>query len=121
MLTRNSQASGTALVCGGFVLINAMVQAAHDVGLHPPVPVFGNGNALPGPFWHALSQQAQALLTQSDRIIAKGQGNFETLSKCSLNIFFLLLCMGDFLVRRFRVPRRTGLLNQTRRMPEPVA
>ena len=107
----------TALVRGGFVLNDATLEDAQAVGLPALVPVVGNGNALPGTVWHALSDQARALLADADMIVAKGQANFETLHESGLNIYYLLLCKCDYFVRRFQVPRLTGMFVNERRLP----
>jgi hypothetical protein len=111
----------TALVRGGFVLNDATLEDARAVGLDKLVPVVGNGNALPGTVWHALSPEARDLLSCADIIIAKGQANFETLSESGLNIYFLLLCKCSYFVRRFQVPRLTGMFVNERRLPPPPA
>lgn len=107
----------TVLVRGGFVLNDATVEDAHEVGLDAMVPVMGNGNAMPGTVWSALSPAAQALLREADMIVAKGQANFETMGECGLNVYYLLLCKCDYFVRRFGVPRLTGMFVNDRRLP----
>ena len=47
-------------------------------------------SAAPG-FPH-ISSEAREALESADLIIAKGQGNYETLHDCGLNIYYLFLC-----------------------------
>ena len=51
----------------------------------------------------------------ADLIIAKGQGNFETLQGCGLNIYYAFLCKCQFFADRFGVPIYTGMLVRERR------
>ena len=57
----------------------------------------------------------QKALHQADVIIAKGQGNFETMLSCGLNVYYLFLCKCDLFVQAFSVPRLTGVLLNERR------
>ena len=107
----------TLLVRGAPTLNDATVEDAQAVGLTGMLPVVGNGNACPGPVWPLLSDEARTLLGQADVLLAKGQANFETMNGCGLNAYYLLLCKCDYFVRRFRVPRLTGLFLNERRLP----
>ena len=44
-----------------------------------------------------------------DVIISKGQGNFETLNGCGLNIYYLFLCKCEWFVKRFGMERFKGV------------
>lgn len=108
----------TVLVRGAPVLNDATVEDARNVGLTEILPVIGNGNDFPGTVLNELSAEAAALLESADVIIAKGQANFETLCGCGGNVYYLLLCKCDYFVRRFSVPRLTGLFVNERRLPD---
>lgn len=107
----------TVLVRGAPILNDATLDDAHDVGLTDMAPVLGNGNGYPGTVRSALSAEAVALLDGADVILSKGQANFETLSGCRLNVYYLLLCKCPYFVRRFGVPRLTGMFVNERRLP----
>lgn len=47
-----------------------------------------------------------------DVLVSKGQGNFEGLSGCELNIFYLFLCKCDAFIQRFNVPQFTGVMTR---------
>ena len=49
-------------------------------------------------------------MENADVLIAKGQGNFETLQLCGLNIYYLFLCKCEMFARHFQVPQFTGIL-----------
>ena len=54
------------------------------------VPVMGNGSDAPGTILSTCSAAFRDRFARSDLVIAKGQGNYETLSKEDQDIFFLL-------------------------------
>ena len=85
---------------------------ARQVGLDQLVPVVGNGTAIPGTELDCISPAVHTLLTQADLIISKGQGNFETLHGCGLNIYYLFLCKCDYFVRKFQMERFQGVFTK---------
>ncbi|NLI20254.1 MAG: DUF89 family protein [Clostridiales bacterium] len=117
LMARYPQAGLTLMVRGAPTLNDATVEDAEAVGLTGLVSVIGNGSDLPGTIWDEISQEARRSLSEADVIVSKGQANFESLSGCGLNVYYLLLCKCDYFVRRFRVPRLTGLFVNERRMP----
>lgn len=102
----------TAVVRGEPVLNDATLEDARQVGLDQLVPVVGNGTAIPGTELDCISPAVHTLLTQADLIISKGQGNFETLHGCGLNIYYLFLCKCDYFVRKFQMERFQGVFTK---------
>ena len=47
-------------------------------------------------------------------LIAKGQGNYEGLSGCGLNIFYIFLCKCSLFMEHFGVPQFSGMLVRER-------
>ncbi|MBR3643329.1 MAG: hypothetical protein IKN57_07470 [Parasporobacterium sp.] len=45
-------------------------------------------------------------------ILAKGQGNYETMSDQGRHIFYEFLCKCDLFTSRFKVPRLTGIFTE---------
>ena len=101
LMARYPQISWTVIVRGAPTLNDATLQDAQETGLTALVQVIGNGSALPGTVWTDISPEARQFLIDADVVIAKGQANFETLSGCGLNVYYLLLCKCDYFVRRF--------------------
>ena len=62
---------------------------AQAVGLDEIVEVIDNGSDAPGTLLEDCSPEFRTRFANADCIIAKGQGNFESLSQQSGNIFFL--------------------------------
>jgi hypothetical protein len=79
------------VVVKGFPVINdATMEDAMLAGLPRIVEVIDNGSDAPGTILESCSQQFRDCFNNSDLIIAKGQGNYETISDVDKNIFFIL-------------------------------
>lgn len=102
----------TVLVRGGEVLNDATMEDAAQIGFDrmEGITVMGNGDRLAGTDLTRISPEARTAITEADLIIAKGQGNFETLQGCGLNVYYAFLCKCQFFADRFGVPVYTGML-----------
>ena len=80
----------TLAVRGGPVLNDATMADAQAVGMDEIAEVIDNGSDAPGTVLCDCSRAFQDSFKRADVVIAKGQGNFETLKDVSANIFFLL-------------------------------
>ncbi|HDI60783.1 MAG TPA: DUF89 family protein [Desulfobacteraceae bacterium] len=81
----------TAVVRGMPVINDATLEDAQAVGLTEVVQVVGNGSDAPGTLLETCTPIFLERFAAADLVIAKGQGNFETLSETSGKpIFFLL-------------------------------
>ncbi len=75
----------------GFPVINdATIEDAETSGISGIVPVITNGSDAPGTLLDECSGEFRDCFEQADLVIAKGQGNYETLSDHLGNLFFLL-------------------------------
>ena len=72
------------------ILNDATMEDAVQTGLTDIVPVIHNGSDAPGIVLEECSPEFREAFDQADLVIAKGQGNFETLSDVDKNIVFLL-------------------------------
>jgi len=79
----------TLVVRGAPVINDATMLDARTVGLHEIVEIIDNGSDAPGTVLSDCSPEFVERFEAADLIVAKGQGNFETLSKEPRNIFFL--------------------------------
>ena len=102
----------TVLVRGGPVLNDATMEDAIQVGFDrlEGITVMGNGDRLAGTALDRISPEARHAITEADLIIAKGQGNYETMQGCGLHIYYAFLCKCQFFADRFGVPIYTGML-----------
>ncbi len=111
----------TVIVRGYSVVNDATMEDAEEIGLTDLVNVIGNGSNVGGTWIPGISSESRELLYNADLIIAKGQGNFETLNDCGLNIYYLFLCKCDLFQRRFHAENLQGMfLNERRLIIEPV-
>ena len=111
----------TVIVRGYPVVNDATMEDAEAIGLTDLVNVIGNGSNVGGTWIPGISSESRELLYDADLIIAKGQGNFETLNDCGLNIYYLFLCKCDLFQRRFHAENLQGMfLNERRLVMEPV-
>ena len=111
----------TVIVRGYPVVNDATMEDAEEIGLTDLVRIIGNGSNVGGTWIPGITSEARDLLYDADLIIAKGQGNFETLNDCGLNIYYLFLCKCDLFQRRFHAENLQGMfLNERRLIMEPV-
>jgi uncharacterized protein with ATP-grasp and redox domains len=80
----------TFVVKGSPVLNDATIEDAQIAGLTDIVDVIDNGSDAPGIILEDCSENFRRRFDKADLLIAKGQGNFETLNNIRKNKFFLL-------------------------------
>ena len=110
----------TVAVRGGPVINDATMTDAEDVGMTELVEVIDNGSDAPGTILEDCSQSFRDRFDEADLIIAKGQGNYETLSEVDKDIYFLLKAKcpviardigcqeGDMILKRSESPAAVG-------------
>lgn len=80
----------TIAVKGSPVINDATMEDALVCGLPRIAEVIDNGSDAPGTILENCSHTFRGRFEDADLIIAKGQGNYETLSELDKNIFFIL-------------------------------
>lgn len=81
----------TYAVRGGAIINDALLCDARDAEIdHIVTMLVDNGDNSPGTVLHRCSSEFRRLFDAADLIIAKGQGNYETLSDNPADIYFLL-------------------------------
>lgn len=80
----------TVFVRGAPVINDATMEDAEAAGLPEIAPVFDNGSDAPGTIVEDCSEEFRGWFERADLVIAKGQGNYETLSDTTKRVFFLL-------------------------------
>jgi uncharacterized protein with ATP-grasp and redox domains len=115
----------TFAVKGSPVLNDATREDAEMVGLTGLVDVIENGSDAPGTILEDCSAGFRERFDRSDLIIAKGQGNYESLSGVDKDMFFILMAKcsaiatdlgcdrGQMILRRSDVAGRRGRKEQT--------
>lgn len=99
----------TIIVRGEPVLNDATMEDALQVGLETCGKVIPNGTNIAGTYLPWVSAEAKDALEEADLLISKGQGNFESLHGCGLNIYYLFLCKCQWFMERFGLPQYSGV------------
>lgn len=103
----------TVIVRGKPVLNDATLEDARDVHMEEVAQkVMGNGTGMPGNVIGAISKEAMNEVESADVLISKGQGNYEGLSGCGLNMYYFFLCKCEMFMRRFEVEQFTGIMTR---------
>lgn len=103
-----------ALVRGKEVLNDATSEDAYYVGLDKFAEIISNGDAVAGTIYDMLPEEARKALDEADVVLAKGQGNYESMSGQGLHVFYAFLCKCNLFINRFNVPKLTGMFVQER-------
>lgn len=114
----------TVVVRGAPVLNDATLADARQAGLPDYGEVIANGSDAPGTLLADCSPAFQERFAAADLILAKGQGNYESLAGVDKEIFFLLKIKCDVLSRNLGWPRGSLVLHHQRakeRQPAPGA
>ena len=106
----------TVIVRGFPVINDATMEDAQDIGLAELTTVIGNGSEVGGTWLPHISSEAREALESADLIIAKGQGNYETLHDCGLNIYYLFLCKCKWFQYQFNAKPLQGMFINERRI-----
>lgn len=99
----------TAVVRGAAVYNDATMEDAHFVGIDSVVEVLENGSDEPGTELGRISSEILDRLQNSDLILAKGQGNFESLHGSGLPVYYGFLCKCDLFTQRFQMEKYAGI------------
>lgn len=100
----------TVMVRGGEVLNDATEEDAACSGISDIAEVISNGTSVAGTIYDMISEEAKTALDRADVILAKGQGNYESLCGQGRHIFYSFLCKCGLFTERFQVPKLTGML-----------
>jgi hypothetical protein len=108
----------TVAVRGRPVINDATIDDAQAAGLTDLVEVVANGSDAPGTILADCSEGFRRRFERADVVVAKGQGNYETLSGAGRDIFFLLMVKCPVIAAHLGCEAGTLVL---RRSPRPAA
>jgi len=94
----------TAAVRGAPIINDATLEDAEYVGLAQIVRVVGNGSDSPGTILDDCSESFRELFDRAEMIVAKGQGNYETLAGSERPIHYLLRVKCAVIARDLQLP-----------------
>ena len=80
----------TVVVKSGPIINDALLDDARACGIDKFATILENGTSCPGTPLDICSAELLQAFKDTDLIISKGQGNFETLSEAEAEIYFLL-------------------------------
>ena len=105
-----------SLVRGGPVTNDATFEDAEQIGLAEVSEVLGNGlSDLPGTQIDWLPEPVRERVENAALLIAKGQGNFESMIECGLNVYYLFLSKCTSYTEWFGFEHLSGVLMNERR------
>ena len=106
-----------SIVRGAPIMNDATLEDAREVGRAQVAEVMGNGlRDVAGTELAWLPEDVRARIEGAGVILAKGQGNFETLIGCGLNVYYLLLSKCPSYTKWFGFAHFGGVLQNDRRM-----
>lgn len=105
----------TYVVKGGPVLNDALAEDALAAGIDRVADIIDNGTDAPGTILDRCSAALRARFDAASLIVAKGQANYETLSDCDRDIFFLLQVKCPVIARHVGVPVGSMVIESARR------
>jgi len=99
-------------VRGAPIINDITLEDAKQIGIDKIANIISNGDDAPGTILKNVSPRFREVFDSADLIISKGQGNYEGLSGCGKNIYFVLMAKcehvashlgvrnGDFVVKK---------------------
>ena len=106
-----------SLVRGTPVLNDATLEDAVEAGLPEVAELMENGlEYVAGTDLKCVPEAVQERIQNAKLVIAKGQGNFETLAGCGLNVYYLFLSKCAGYTQWYGFERFSGVLANDRRM-----
>lgn len=102
----------TYVVKGAPVLNDALFEDALAAGLDRAARIIDNGSDAPGTILDQCSAEVRREFSAAHLVIAKGQANYETLSDCNREIFFLLQVKCPVIAQHAGVPVGSMMIKQ---------
>jgi damage-control phosphatase, subfamily I len=94
----------TLAVRGKPVINDATLDDAERSGLTERFRVVSNGSDVPGTWLEDCSEEFQGLFESADLVLAKGQGNYESLSAVRRRVWFLFMVKCSFVAKQIGMP-----------------
>ncbi len=104
-------------VRGGDAQNDATREDARYTGMDRLAEIVDSGCTIPGTELACCGEALRAAVQSADVLLAKGQGNFETLIRCGYNVYYIFLCKCERLSRLLNKPLMTGMFLNERRIP----
>lgn len=98
-----------AMVRGGEIQNDVTIEDAEQSGMSKIAEIVDSGMSIAGIIYNRMPLVNRRYIDSADVILAKGQGNFESLSGNGVHVFYSFLCKCDYFTERFNVPKLTGM------------
>jgi uncharacterized protein with ATP-grasp and redox domains len=92
------------------IINDATAADAEAAGLDRVARIVSTGCELPGVVLEETSPDFERLLFAADVVIAKGQGNFETMNEVPRELFFVLTVKCQVVARHLELPQGSSVL-----------
>jgi len=92
------------------IINDATIEDADDAGIGEVAEIVSSGCDAPGTILKLCSEKFKKIFTETDMIISKGQGNYETLSNQNRPIFFLLKVKCPVIARHINIRAESIIL-----------
>ena len=117
LLIQQLQPARVTVAVRGFPIINdATLHDAKMAGIDAVAELIENGSDAPGTILEDCSEAFRDRFEKANIVIAKGQGNYETLSEVDKNIFFLLKVKCPVIAQHSGCQQGTMLLTRPARV-----
>lgn len=101
---------------GGPALNDATRADAAAIGLDREFAVIDNGTEISGTDLKRIGPESRAALDRADVVLAKGQGNLETMLGCGKNVYYAFLCKCQRFQDLFQARRLDVMFRNERRI-----
>ena len=119
LLIEHLPAGKVAVAVRGAPVLNDATRAdAETAGIPAVAPVIDNGSDAPGTILDDCSAEFRARYAAADLVIAKGQGNYETLAEEDKNLYFLFTVKCPLVAARVGEPVGRLVARRQRRISE---
>lgn len=105
----------TFVVKSAPIINDALVEDAIEVGMNEIAPIIETGSNGIGIYWDSVSPEFLEAYQQTDLLVSKGQGNFETMDGKKGEIFFLLMAKCECVAKELGVEIYDIVLASSRR------
>lgn len=107
----------TYVVRGGPVINDATQADAQTAGLTDLVSVMDNGTDAPGTLLEQCSDTFRQRFREADLVVAKGQGNFESLSDAPQHLYFIFKVKCPVVAAHTGAPAGSMIIHERREAP----
>ena len=104
----------SVMVRGAETVNDVTAEDAAYVGIDEYARIISNGNEVAGTVYELCSDEAKYAIDHTDVIMAKGQGNYESMAAQGRHVFYSFLCKCGLFTSRFNVPLYTGIFTEER-------